>query len=37
VGCRLGANKYGYDPIPSSGKRLKNQAPHTGYGPTTDG
>jgi hypothetical protein len=34
VGHQLWSNKYGYDLVPSSGKRLGNQAPRTGYSPS---
>jgi hypothetical protein len=30
-------NESGYDPVPSNGKRLGNQVPHTSYGPTYPG
>jgi hypothetical protein len=32
-----GPNESAYDPVPSSGKWLRNQVPCTGYGPTTLG
>jgi hypothetical protein len=37
VSHQLQPNKSGYDPVPSSGTRLGNLIPCTGYGPTTLG
>jgi hypothetical protein len=35
--CRLWQKKSKYGLVPSSSKRLGNQVPYTGYGPTTPG
>jgi hypothetical protein len=34
-GLPVTTQKYGYDYVPFSGKRLRNQVHHTGHGPTT--